>query len=546
MNKIQHKFWVTKQAVARKLGKDEDEHIVSSDSELDAKLTLFRSIDDTTRALQMIIEHYQDRVCNLSYEENAMGRFLKEYGKADRTKAGKMMVAVGKTMSYSGQQRLAIRVPLVRLYQEVETFKQRAIEDTIVTLKRMEKSRTEYRGALMWMKNVSQELDPDTYKQLEKFRKVQGHVKKSKAMFDKYKLDCLQKVDLLAASRCNMFSHALIMYQNALILFWEKTAKTMNHVHDSFQGYQDYEFTYIKELIDPNKDVDDDRTQSKRRSKKAEQPQPGRQEGNDQGTGDLSENQRDLLGISAPSGQYGEQFEQGGMSDALLDFGFEDEESDANETAAALVDLPTLTPSGPLRGPTDTEDAKLLEELMGENEADLEGSTGFSAQWNEMFGAQEASDIVSEANQRTTSDDDEFSQFISARSENLANQKDLDLLMPMGPEDSKDSNLLPLPSGSKSASASSSFLPSQLFDLDQSLFSSQRKEHDLLQDFPMPSPARPASVQRKIKASDAKKKVAGGSSEMSQWFNLFADLDPLSNPDAIGKTTKEEDKNCYS
>ena len=49
-----------------------------------------------------------------------MGRFLKEYGKADRTKAGKMMVAVGKTTSYSGQQRLAIRVPLVRLYQEVQ------------------------------------------------------------------------------------------------------------------------------------------------------------------------------------------------------------------------------------------------------------------------------------------------------------------------------------------------------------------------------------------------------------------------------------------
>ena len=48
-----------------------------------------------------------------------MGRFLKEYGKADKTKAGKMMVAVGKTTSYSGQQRLAIRVPLVRLYQEV-------------------------------------------------------------------------------------------------------------------------------------------------------------------------------------------------------------------------------------------------------------------------------------------------------------------------------------------------------------------------------------------------------------------------------------------
>lgn len=36
----------------------------------------------------------------------------------------------------------------------------------------MEQSRTEYRGALLWMKDVSQELDPDTQKQMEKFRKV--------------------------------------------------------------------------------------------------------------------------------------------------------------------------------------------------------------------------------------------------------------------------------------------------------------------------------------------------------------------------------------
>ena len=68
--------------------------------------------------------------------------------------------------------RLALRVPLVRLYQEVETFRYRAISDTLVTINRMEQARTEYRGALLWMKDVSEELDPDTYKQLEKFRKV--------------------------------------------------------------------------------------------------------------------------------------------------------------------------------------------------------------------------------------------------------------------------------------------------------------------------------------------------------------------------------------
>ena len=54
----------------------------------------------------------------------------------------------------------------------METFRQRAIEDTALTVRNMERARTGYRGALMWMKNVSQELDPDTYKQLEKFRKA--------------------------------------------------------------------------------------------------------------------------------------------------------------------------------------------------------------------------------------------------------------------------------------------------------------------------------------------------------------------------------------
>ncbi len=68
--------------------------------------------------------------------------------------------------------RLSLRVPLVRLYQEVETFRYRAISDTLMTINRMEVARTEYRGALLWMKDQSSNLDPDTYKQLEKFRKV--------------------------------------------------------------------------------------------------------------------------------------------------------------------------------------------------------------------------------------------------------------------------------------------------------------------------------------------------------------------------------------
>ncbi len=142
----------------------------------------------------------------LSQEENSLGRFLKSRGKEDKTQAGKMMVAVGRAQSYAAQQRLSLRVPLVRLYQELDVFTERAVEDCQQTVVRCELARMEYRGSLLWMKKVSDQLDPDTHRQMAKFRKVQAAVRKNKARFDKLKLDCLQKVDLLSASRCNLFS----------------------------------------------------------------------------------------------------------------------------------------------------------------------------------------------------------------------------------------------------------------------------------------------------------------------------------------------------
>lgn len=65
----------------------------------------------------------------------------------------------------------------MRLYQDLDVFTERAVQDTFLTVEAMEKARTDYRGSLLWMKNVSQELDPDMYARLEKFRKVilNGH-----------------------------------------------------------------------------------------------------------------------------------------------------------------------------------------------------------------------------------------------------------------------------------------------------------------------------------------------------------------------------------
>lgn len=91
-----------------------------------------------------------------------------------------------------------MRPPLLRMLQEVETFRGRAIIDTHMTIQAMERERTEYRAALSWMKSASSQLDPDTGRGVEKFRKAQQHVRASKNKFDQYTLDCLQKVNIIS------------------------------------------------------------------------------------------------------------------------------------------------------------------------------------------------------------------------------------------------------------------------------------------------------------------------------------------------------------
>lgn len=460
VNKMQQKYWETKQAFIKATGKKEDEHVVASDADLDAKLELFHSIQRTCLDLSKAIVLYQKRICFLSQEENELGKFLRSQGFQDKTRAGKMMQATGKALCFSSQQRLALRNPLCRFHQEVETFRHRAISDTWLTVNRMEQCRTEYRGALLWMKDVSQELDPDLYKQMEKFRKVQTQVRLAKKNFDKLKMDVCQKVDLLGASRCNLLSHMLATYQTTLLHFWEKTSHTMAAIHESFKGYQPYEFTTLKSLQDPMKKlVEKERKKSSRRENREAVAREA-----------VAQEPRQLISLEEEN-QHKEsstcKTEEGKSASPSLD------KSSADDACSGPIDeLLDVKPEeaclGPMAGTPepesgDKDDLLLLNEIFSTSSLD-EGE--FSREWAAVFG------------------DDRLKE-----------------PAPMGAQGEPD----PKPQ------IGSAFLPSQL--LDQNMKDLQ------------------ASLQEPAKAA----------SDLTAWFSLFADLDPLSNPDAIGKTDKEHE-----
>ncbi|NWU07091.1 ICA69 protein, partial [Cephalopterus ornatus] len=471
VNKMQQKYWKTKQTLIKVTGKKEDEHVVASDADLDAKLELFHSIQRTCMELLKAIELYQKRICFLSQEENELGKFLRSQGSQDKTRAGKMMQATGKALCFSSQQRLALRTPLSRLYQEVETFRYRAISDTWLTVNRMEQYRTEYRGALLWMKDVSQELDPDLYKQMEKFRKVQAQVRHAKLNFDKLKTDVCQKVDLLGASRCNLLSHVLTTYQTTLLHFWEKTSHTMAAIHESFKGYQPYEFTMLKSLQDPvNKltekaekedlqiestnSVEDQQSHELMLSR-FELPVTLRlisleEESHTKESNYSADDGKDV--ISMLQGNCNHKQKSGAIDD-LLDL-------QPEENASKEQFVRSLEPE-----PGDKDDMVLLNEILNASSLD-EGE--FSKEWTAVFG--QVADLTMNSSTRD--------------GENTS------------------SSVVPAPSG---------YLPSQL--LDQNMNDLQSSLHE--------STKNPK--------------------DLTAWFSLFADLDPLSNPDAVGKTDKEHE-----
>ncbi|KAM6104559.1 islet cell autoantigen 1 isoform 3-T4 [Theristicus caerulescens] len=470
VNKMQQKYWKTKQTLIKVTGKKEDEHVVASDADLDAKLELFHSIQRTCMELLKAIELYQKRICFLSQEENELGKFLRSQGSQDKTRAGKMMQATGKALCFSSQQRLALRTPLSRLYQEVETFRYRAISDTWLTVNRMEQYRTEYRGALLWMKDVSQELDPDLYKQMEKFRKVQAQVRHAKLNFDKLKTDVCQKVDLLGASRCNLLSHVLTTYQTTLLHFWEKTSHTMAAIHESFKGYQPYEFTMLKSLQDPVNKL----------TEKAE-----KEDLQIESSKSVQDQQSQLISLDEEN--HTKESNYSGAIDDLLDL--QPEENASKDQFVRSFESE----------PGDKDDMVLLNEILNTSSLD-EGE--FSKEWTAVFGQVALADLTMNSS--------------------------------AGDVENTSSSVAPTPSG---------FLPSQL--LDQNMNDLQSSLHgwaaNSVSPLSIPQPAqKPNSLNVNTNKTPVKEPTKNPK-DLTAWFSLFADLDPLSNPDAVGKTDKEHE-----
>ncbi|XP_076004911.1 islet cell autoantigen 1-like isoform X1 [Genypterus blacodes] len=541
MARMQKKFWKTKQVLIKATGKKEDEYVVASDADLDAKLEFFRSVQCSCTELLRVIEKYQQRITRLSQEENELGLFLRFQAEHDRTKAGNMMDATSKALCSSAKQRMALCPPLHRLQQEVETFRRRAIADTLLTMTRMEKARTEYRGALLWMKDISQELDPDTYKQLEKFRKVQAQVRGSKGQFEKLKNDVCQKVDMLGASRCNMLSHSLCTYQTTLLQFWEKTAHAMSGIHETFRGHVSYQFTTLKDLRDPLEELAEAQQRESRKGNAARSKTDSLVSLDDDkppGGASNADAARSTTGQSQTGDNNAPPPPSGGLGDDLMLLTCD------LPQAPPLPNTSSQPPSPPLLQTGDLEDtwsfgsfqsgSSLLPFTGGDLLSDVPSfPPDFAAlKLEEEDGEKGDISFLNDLLSPGPGGTDEFSREWQDAFGIFEPPSSTGTVGGPGPTPGPEPAARPA-SGPPSPTG---FLPSQL--LDHSLSSTGWSTPPMFQAPPLQPPSTLNQSAQPAPTSAANAAPAG-SRDMSAWFNLFADLDPLSNPDAIGRSADE-------
>ena len=304
---------------------------------------------------------------------------------------------------------------------------------------------------------------------------------------------CVRPPNPFSLRSSNMYSHVLAAYQKSLLVFWEKTAKTMAAVADSFTGYQYYEFTVIKDLTEPS------RLLAEKNSNPSSTKAPSKEKASKVPPGDES-----LIDISEAAGR-----------------------QPAPDQMLSLIDEPTnkLDLNEPFSALIDISDAQLDDQLIElEKLTTLDHMASASSHGKSTATKSSSDDNLVELSTSTAEYDKIFSDLLNTTDSNSA---DASWMGAFGQSSNqKQAPVSNIPSDAAASSKSNSFLPSSLLS---ELLTSMNK---------MNKSTPPPAAAPKSKSTTA-------TAEKSNWLNLFAELDPLQNPDAIGKAAGDEaDRSC--
>lgn len=169
----------------------------------------------------------------------------------------------------------------------------------------------------------------------------------------------------------------------------------------------------------------------------------------------------------------------------------------------------------PTRELTSQNDVDLLSDVFGDSQSSQVDTNSFSSQWNELFGDNPRPQVPPQGAPSSQSGQEDHPGYLPSDL--------MDSFLNMDPYGrSTDTNKQqPMAAASNSSSNNTSRNP--------------------LSGLSIPKTPSLKGLTNSGKTSK-EKPSKGAASDQSAWFNLFSDLDPLANPDAIGQGKKKEDE----
>jgi len=180
--------------------------------------------------------------------------------------------------------------------------------------------------------------------------------------------------------------------------------------------------------------------------------------------------------------------------------------------AMANMTADQLLFGSPTREPASQSDIDLLSDVFGDSQSSQDDQNSFSSKWNELFGDSPRPQMQSQGMPSAGNPEDHPGYLPSDLMDSLLNMD------PFGRIDNANKQQ----------------------DTSSSNAGSNNASRNPLSGLSMPSKASLKSLTSMGKSG--KDKPAKGNNDQSAWFNLFSDLDPLANPDAIGQGKKKEDE----
>lgn len=246
--KVQKSIFTGKQQLIDTLSPNQRESFLAFDDTTSGKIELLKLMQSLSVTLHRVCVRYAHCLDLMAFAEAELSQIFQEYATECQSDAASFLLDVGSMFAMFSKHRNAMKSAVTLLRDEVQTFSTKAISDTRATVRRMNAAQSKYKGMLAWMEKSTTAVDPESFGDLNKFRKIQSDVRSTLRSYEQLKSDVRDKVNMLCGSRCSMFSNALSSYFKALLEFCEYTNLGCQKVLNN--GPIMYRFSAITNLND--------------------------------------------------------------------------------------------------------------------------------------------------------------------------------------------------------------------------------------------------------------------------------------------------------